>query len=144
MAILAIAIMYYIVGRVFSSNTVIATYSSVRDATDGCIKYGVSLLLQCTFNDELQMPGDCVGPYSITYRIRNVGTYTSELTICFSDYQLFSNAGSTEASSLSKAGCPLNLKGNTYTVLCETKGDLRPGKDDTPTIYSRLETIYVP
>jgi len=147
-AILAIAIMYYIVGRVFTSNTVIATYSSVRDATDGCIRYGVSLLLQGTFDDELQMPGDCVGPYTISYRIRNVGEYQSKLTICLSDYSLtdtsFANAGATERPTMVSAGGYLEKRGNVYTVLCETTGELKPNNPNTPTIYSRLETIYIP
>ncbi len=134
-AVIAIAIMYYIVGRTFSSNTVIATYSSVRDATEGCVKYAVSLLLQGTFNEELVAPGDCVGPYEIAYQIREVGQYTMNLSICYSAY-----VGRDES--------PLPLKGNVYTIVCETKGELRPRQASegikTPTVYSRLEAIYIP
>jgi Tfp pilus assembly protein PilX len=111
---------YYMLTRAFQTSQDIKTYTSVKEAAESAVKYGVVLINQNkVFNDEPGMPGRCAN-HTMNYKLfGNSGTYIANIQICFLGYQA---PPGTEAQGVTYSKAISGGKGEIYSIVSEAYG----------------------
>ncbi|WP_299229730.1 hypothetical protein [Sulfurihydrogenibium sp.] len=110
---------YYMLTRAFQTSQDIKTYTSVKEAAESAVKYGVVLINQNKPYDEAGMPGKCT-EYTMDYKLfESRDTYKANIQICFLGYQA---PPGTEAQGVTYSKAISGGKGEIYSIVSEAEG----------------------
>jgi len=113
---------YYMLTRGFQTSQDIKTYSSVKEAAESAVKYGVVLINQNKpYNDGAGMPSKCAtNPYIMKYKLFGSNDiYTASIQICLLGYE--SRPG-FEAQGVAYSKTISGSKGEIYSIVSEAEG----------------------
>jgi Tfp pilus assembly protein PilX len=111
---------YYMLTRAFQTSEDIKTYTSVKEAAESAVRYGVVLINQNKpYNDGAGMPDRCT-KYTMNYKLFGSSTtYIAIIQICFLGYQA---PPGTEAQGAAYSKTTAGGKGEIYSIVSEAEG----------------------
>ena len=111
---------YYMLTRAFQTSEDIKTYTSVKEAAESAVKYGVVLINQNKhYNDGAGMPGKCTN-YTMKYNlIGSNDTYKASIQVCLLGYE---SPPGFEAQGAAYSKTTAGSKGEIYSIVSEAIG----------------------